>query len=114
MIEKEELIDLSYWIAGKLFDKHAFEPHPINNSLCEICNKNCHDDIHIWPHYTTDPAAAMIVLEKCLERTKDDPCLYIGKLDSEYLIGSEIIGVEGCSKTLPLAIALFARELFSP
>ena len=68
------------------------------------------------PNYTTDPAAAMEVLQKCAEKIRDtelavevyaptrsEPSWFV--LDSE---GS----ISGIAPTLPLAICLFARELF--
>jgi len=64
------------------------------------------------PHYTTDPAAAMIVLEKCAEK-----CL---NLEIDFRKGTWAVGLwriatplEATAETLPLAICLFAKKLFS-
>lgn len=58
---------------------------------------------------TTDPAAAMAVLEKIVEETEAMPdSIYIGKVGTEFMVGLD--GVEAVAETLPLAIALFARD----
>ncbi len=63
------------------------------------------------PHYSTDPAAAMQVLEKCAKKTEQLGCLYFGMVGKDFILGHEEIG-ESVDKTLPLAIAQFARNLF--
>ena len=74
------------------------------------------------PRYTTDPAAAMQVLEKCA----DDTSITITRdADGQFSVewwADEVKGVEPIpgskwhqiktAPTLPLAICLFARELF--
>lgn len=119
MNTKEELIDISYWVATNMFGKHAFEPHPINNALCEVCNLECRNEIHIWPHYARDPAAAMLVLEKCISSVGWSRIISFGSTaDGSYFINhcdsepesEAFFGPE--ADTLPLAICLFARKLF--
>jgi len=70
------------------------------------------------PHYTTDPAAAMAVLEKCLAKISTGsleiyqgadegpeyrPIFCIGKMPTEEVVMDE---------SLTLAICLFAKKLF--
>jgi hypothetical protein len=65
---------------------------------------------------TTDPAAAMLVLERCLEKEE----LVISKSPHGFLIESHDTNqYETCDSdiyaeapTLPLAICLFAKQLF--
>jgi len=64
-------------------------------------------------HPTTDPAAAMQVLERCVDvatatiRKQSDGSFCVWWTDSETMEENYIIG-----KTLPLAICLFAKKLF--
>lgn len=63
-----------------------------------------------YPEYTTDPAAAMAVLEKCREKES----VTIGTLNGKCCVTKSSwsrLFVE--SDTLPLAICLFAKQLFS-
>ncbi len=63
-------------------------------------------------HPSTDPAAAMQVLEKCADKL-DDPKKYnpgvspITKSGGQWWVGNQH------AETLPLAICLFAKQLFS-
>lgn len=69
---------------------------------------------------TEDPAAAMKVLEKCLEKAESDVCFFKSSDKPGYyrvfrmldvLPGRDTPFVE--AETLPLAITLFAKKLFS-
>jgi hypothetical protein len=63
------------------------------------------------PHYTTDPAAAMAVLEKCAEKC----CLTMEMIyydGPHWRIYVEDIDGAAYAPTLPLAIALFAKKLY--
>ena len=65
----------------------------------------------VCPLYTTDPAAAMSVLEKCVEKENDG--VVCGRLREKWCATRN--GWGGGfheAQTLPLAICLFARELF--
>lgn len=69
---------------------------------------------HERPNYTTNPADAMAVLEKCAEKVSLG--IEISRDDSgEWFV--ENIGSDSTeavmADTLPLAIAKFARQLFS-
>lgn len=65
------------------------------------------------PNYTTDPAAAMMVLEKCCGKigpgSDVEICLRFGVWNvSEWRANK----IEEEAGTLPLAICLFAKKLF--
>lgn len=74
------------------------------------------------PCYTTSPAEAMRVLEKCAERGKASEhniLIYqpVGQEPAKWAVGAEFVYVddeiEPCfADTLELAICLFARKLF--
>lgn len=73
--------------------------------------KKCVKDTH--PAYSTDPAAAMTVLEKCAERLGNYSVQIIGSPKHGYSITGSGERMEQCfADTLPLAICLFARALF--
>lgn len=59
------------------------------------------------PEYTTDPAAAMMVLEKCSGRLLG--YITIGKFERFQVMAKKHIAE---SETLPQAICLFAKKLF--
>jgi len=64
-----------------------------------------------YPHYTTDPAAAMAVLERCAEKeAKEFDGVQIDKLESGWIVST--CEVDAHAPTLPLAITLFAKKLF--
>jgi hypothetical protein len=91
---------------------------------CLQCGSNLHWD---FPHYTTEPAAAMMVLEKCAECAVLNghfklPVSIMRRGDLKWVVSENcedvdlendrhIVVVE--ADTLPHAIALFARQLFS-
>lgn len=113
----KELRELDEWIAVNLFNKHGFEPHPINNSICEVCNKTYARDVHLWPNYTADPEDVMQVLEKCAVKCSKDGYVHIELLNKEWQVGygwgvDDVLPI-GQGETLPLAICIFARQLFS-
>jgi len=69
---------------------------------------------------TTEPAAAMQVLEKCIDELGWHRIVWFGQtVDGNYFVNHAdaepmaecFCGVE--AETLPLAIALFANKLFS-
>lgn len=70
------------------------------------------DRYHHVPHYSTNAAAAMMVLEKCLSKVRD---LTMAEYeDLESFNGYRVYGRSGeaIAETLPLAICLFAKKLF--
>lgn len=62
-------------------------------------------------NYSTDPAAAMAVLEKCAEKTESSECLYLGIVGKEWVVGLESMQIEAVAHTLPMAICLFAKKI---
>ena len=62
---------------------------------------------------TTDPAAAMMVLEKCCEQEKGTS-IAIHKRGEWAVCSVGRTPNMSHAKTLPLAICLFAKKLFSP
>jgi len=118
-----ELRELDVWIAKELFGwdfsekgwcmsalqhrqmngfYYGFPPDSIQYKGCALP--------HRAPDYTTDPAAAMQVLEKCIAMVEDVHILW--HLERRgYCVCWD--GVREFSDTLPLAICLFAKKLFS-
>ena len=112
----QEMRELDAWISVNLFQSREIvwiecwaeqgSPNePFANPGCERV-----------PHYTTDQAAAMQVLEECLPAiplTVEIGVVHFGTTP-QYFINR--IDGEACDRiladTLPLAIALFAKELF--
>lgn len=62
-------------------------------------------------HYSTDPAAAFQVLEKCAEKLMQETGLAIYKTTTGYAICCDDTG-DITAQTLPLTICLFAQQLF--
>ena len=63
---------------------------------------------------TTDPAAAMLVLEKCYERVGLIDMSRVKVAPFNFCIGATYsTGLEAEAETLPLTICLFAKQLFS-
>lgn len=65
---------------------------------------------NLVPLYTTDPAAAMQVLEKCAEKVAILDFITLAKGPDGWLVASCLAQAE--AETLPLTICKFARELF--
>lgn len=124
-----ELRELDAWIAEHLFGAHIYKTG--RGSIAAVFNMNrvnepseynrIIDAQHPWDENsfnpTINPADAMSVLEKCLDR---DGTIVIrrafkaGGIEIVWLEGSdEIIGPSSDWPNLPLAIAKFARQLFS-
>lgn len=80
---------------------------------CESSLEGYERDIGGVPKYTTNPADAMAVLEKCCAETMQEDCVYIGKTESEWIVGHTTRNFEEVADTLPMAICLFAKQLFS-
>ncbi len=70
-------------------------------------------------NYSTDPAASMQVLEKCIVEQRKlhagDACFFFSKDGSEFWLRTVVNNkhLDGQAETLPLAIARFAKKLFS-
>lgn len=121
-MENNELRKLDEWIAAKIFGWQQFreEEHP-NRMLWR--EGEAGSDVWDEPHfYTTDPAAAMEVLEKCAEKQaligepvgvaryeKDSGRWTVESNVRDYGDAQYIFSE---ADTLPLAISKFAREIF--
>lgn len=105
---EQELRELDRWISinifGNLYD------HPEDNSFVSFDTKTGTTLDTMWygklPHYTTDPAAAMIVLERCVKESP--PTIFYH--EETWSLESPIAFSNG--STLPLSICLFAKKLF--
>lgn len=114
----KDLRELDAWVGVNIFGMkpiHRDGPKP---------TKGTEDDYFIveWvnisgslPHYSTDPAAAMQVLEKCHEICCVETGIYeniSGSIRGNFARSVyRDITIE--AKTLPIAICLFAKKLFS-
>jgi hypothetical protein len=138
---EKELRELNAWIHAALFDggkyvglvkrgmwyranaagytNHEWEAgrYLIGDAILHTTSPDCEDPVKVQsfsiPQYTTDPGAAMQVLEKCtetlprsLEICKDGGQFWISRTDDDDTNGV-------MAETLPLAICLFAKKLFT-
>jgi len=121
----KELRELDAWIAEHVFGWHrqSFENGYLRQNLL-VENKfradkyrrhGWHNDVEVldtFPKFSTDPAAAMQVLEKCIE--KEPNGIVCGNLKGQWCATTHGWGGAFCeAETLPLAICLFAKQLFS-
>lgn len=112
-MSEQELRELDAWIAEHVMGcKPKFKRYASHSDWeCE-CPLFSHGKEHLdhgVSDYSTDPAAAMQVLEKCVADSEG----YQIHIDDGYSVSW---GKDGCSangETLPLAIALFAKKLFT-
>lgn len=124
MTDKElrELRELDAWIAEQVFGWHKFKPHRINNAFCTVCRKESGEAVDHYnaafvmvsttlPRYSTDPAAAMLVLEKCAGRVGDT--IRYRTLHGGHGLSCHELPFVVKAATLPLAICIFAKQLFS-
>lgn len=120
----QELIELDAWIAEHVMGWHIFNSG--RGSVCALKNKDLVDEslkIIIPKHPfdepsdfspTTDPAAAMEVLEKCAEKDVFTSIAISRNGDFwEVFLGGHYHQKKGIAETLPLAICKFAQALFS-
>jgi len=75
--------------------------------------------LFLIPHYTTDPAAAMTVLEKCAKQWVGSIRIKALETREFYIVhcnkgNSNVAFHSGEAETLPLAISNFAKRLFGP
>lgn len=114
-MKTNKLREIDFWIAENVFSWKRGKTYANGNGEW-IVNGGSYPNAPTYdqtPCYTTDPAAAMTVLEKCAENTKDLDCIYLGKVHDEWVVGIDSIKKEEVAETLPLAIAKFARKLFT-
>jgi len=131
-MNEKELRELDAEIAKIVFgwtEWHFDNGHSRHNYLEKLPNARANqfrkrgfieawDVINLQPNYSTDPATAMQVLEKCAKKWVGS--VRIKALEStEYFIvscyhgGSNVAAFSGEGNALPLAICLFAKKLFS-
>lgn len=108
MTEKE-MRELDAWIAENVFGETVESGAVYSKDFTKDEMGFCLTGIaYPVPNYTTDPAAAMTVLEKCAEK---DPTISIQKCQNGWRAFSINAHALDCD-TLPLAIAKLARKLF--
>lgn len=125
----KELRELDAWIAEHVFEwqRQSFDNgHAKHNLLVRDKFRTDKFVKHGWidgnklvetfPKYTTDPAAAMLVLEKCCEIDGMDAIVEIAKTTTSWRVFNRDKSKDQCTtfaNTLPLAICLFAKKLFT-
>lgn len=109
-LTEKELRELDAWIAERVFGKpqiwDASNQEFFQTENCKTWNPT--------PFFTTDPAAALKVFEKCLARrfhivVLDQTLSTVKKICLKS--GSEFEGEQ--AETLELAICLFSKKLFT-
>jgi hypothetical protein len=65
------------------------------------------------PPYSTDPAAAMEVLRKCAEKVAVKIRRQVHTVDKRWCVYVDNTDIESFEYTLELAVASFAKKLFS-
>lgn len=117
----EQLRELDAWIAEKVIGRKSVAKISMldddstfhyRKDIGEVFVHHAGNNVRYF-HPTSDPAAAMMVLEKCIEKTQVELTTVAS---GEYRI-RDLAATRGeyfttFEKSLPLAICLFARELF--
>lgn len=113
---KEEMRELDVFIAQKVFGKEVdFVNQWIINRF-----KDGGRSVENLPQYTLDKAAAMQVLERCVKecwRKNHSDVVILG--DKSFTVAWRLDDYDyttehdSTAETLPLAICLFAKKLFS-
>lgn len=120
---EKELRELDAWIA-----EHVME-WPVSRNAhgnlvavdfngLHLCIEHVYGAVGPMFQPSTDPAAAMQVLEKCINEQRrlnaGDSCFFISKDGAEFWLRTVVNNqhLDGSSQSLPLAIGLFARQLF--
>ena len=108
-MKENELRELDEWIAENVF---GWRPYKKRTDATWVHPPGHHASFGAWPRYTTDRAAAMEVLEKCVERCdafETGLSMYIHP--DGFAICCDLTN-DIDAETLPLAICLFAQHLF--
>lgn len=116
---KQEILELDKWIAETLFMFYVHREGQVYY-ISQFKTPDWNKKAGVLPLYATDPAAAMEVLKKCGEKcnttveftsrnSTGQPQWMVSRLNPEL----ECEDLCECSKTIELAIALFAKKLFS-
>lgn len=110
-MNEKELRELDAWIA-----EHVFRLKLNVNGMIETWPRpGVRHDVCV-SSYTTDPAAAFAVLEKCIKSNRGR--IVFEDWGTEFVVGfwnsdRELFYDEATAPTLPLAICLFSEQLFS-
>lgn len=132
-MKEQELRELDAWIAEHVMGvnlkeaswycprcRESVEPIKVTHGeRHDIRAGGCGEFVHCdFPAYTTDPASAMEVLKKCIERDKTNDSSYqlnFSYRDKPHPFGYEICCGDFCedADTLEQTICLFAKNLFS-
>lgn len=116
-MSQTELRELDAWIGVNVFGKKEIsqgDPPPNRGTEDDYFVKQFIHFSRSLPHYSTDPAGAIAVLEKCARKVDQisiTQCLDMWGV-CEGNGNNEAPVSEGTAKTLPLAICLFAKSLF--
>ena len=112
---EQELRELDAWIASNIFNLEVFN-HKIMGPILMVCSSTGDSVRTPIPAYTTCSAAAMLVLERCLEHDNKyghKPSLVLTKNEEGFnLINVGFELHKTTSSTFPLTICLFAKKLF--
>lgn len=116
-MKENELRELDAWIAEHVMGvkcAHVWRGHSRRKSICGKCGKvSWNGDALSCDAYTTDYAAALQVLEKCLE--KSGYGLIVDIHDDAGFSIEQRSPFRPCStgeETLPLTICRFAKNLY--
>lgn len=107
-----EMREFDAWIAEHVMGWEKFNPkHDWSFDCWEMNNGGGMQGTLIYRFQpTTDPAAAMQVLEKCAEKIQNDCGVVIYRITKGWVVESD--HCTGMDDALPLAIAKFAHLLF--
>lgn len=110
----EQLRDLDLWIALNVFKFRAVSATSpdIGEPLTYVPEFHSVKTGSI-PHYTHDKAAAMDVLECAVNRATCTVEIIGSEKFGYDLISTSDSGIKSSAPTLPLAIAIFAKALFT-
>lgn len=105
----KEMRELDAFIAEHVMGKTAIscnDPRPTKGTEDDYFVREWVDISRSLPFYTTDPSSAMEVLEKILPTYNGSVSIQATSNGKQYAVDSTI------ADTLPLAICLFAKQLF--
>ena len=113
----KEMRELDAWIAEHLFKQHIEWRKTLSERDPWIITQNSRGYTQsLVPNFTTDPAVAMLVLEKCAEKIKGCALSVETTGGRSWTIGGEfgegMIYDFSTAETLPLAICKFAKQLY--
>ena len=108
----DEMRELDAWIAENVMGETLGKKPPVDDVVYEDSERKFVKGL--LKRYTTDPASAMEVLKKCVEKFPVE--IYIGNFDKgrcRIKTDYDFDMTGGQADTLELAISLFAKNLFT-